>query len=42
MFYPFVSPVFAAGEVVLGVSLTVFVWALIATVSDHSVRSRRR
>jgi len=38
---PFVSPLFAAGEIVLGVSLTVFVGALIATVGDR-VRSRRR
>jgi len=38
---PFVSPLFVAGEIVLGLSLTVFVGALIATFGDN-VRSRQR
>jgi hypothetical protein len=41
MIDPFVSPLFAAGEVLLGLSLTVFVGALIATYGDR-VGSRRR
>lgn len=40
MFGHLVSPLFAAGEVLLGLSLTVFVGALIATVSENA-RSRR-
>jgi hypothetical protein len=31
-----VSPLFAAGEIILGLSLTVFVAALIATVGDKA------
>jgi len=36
-----VSPMFMAGEVLLGFSLTVFIGALIATVAD-TYRSRQR
>jgi hypothetical protein len=35
-----VSPLFAAGEILLGLSLTVFVAAFIATVSDKA-RARK-
>jgi hypothetical protein len=37
----FTSPLFVGGEIVLGLSLTVFVGALIATIGD-SARSGRR
>jgi hypothetical protein len=36
MFYPFVSPLFAAGEVMLGLSLTLFVGALITTIATNA------
>jgi hypothetical protein len=41
MFFQTVSPLFAVGEVLLGLSLTMFVGALITTVSENA-RSRRR
>src|SRR3984957_20972492 len=41
MFFQTVSPLFAAGEVLLGLSITMFVGALITTVSQN-VRLRRR
>jgi hypothetical protein len=41
MFFQTVPPLFAAGEVLLGLSLTMFVGALITTVSG-SARSRQR
>ena len=41
MLSPFVSPLFLAGEIVLGLSLTVFVGASIATIGER-VRSPRR
>jgi hypothetical protein len=41
MFFQTVSPLFAAGEVLLGLSLTLFIGALITTVSENA-RSRRR
>jgi hypothetical protein len=41
MLSPFVSPLFLAGEIVLGLSLTVFVGASITTIGER-VRSRRR
>jgi hypothetical protein len=37
----FPTPLFAAGEILLGLSLTVFVGSLIATLGDR-VRARRR
>jgi hypothetical protein len=40
MFGLAVTPLFAAGEILLGVSLTVFVAAVIATVGDKA-RTRR-
>jgi hypothetical protein len=40
MFGHLVSPLFAAGEVLLGLSLTVFVGALIVTIAENA-RSRR-
>ena len=40
MFFQTVSPLFEAGEVLLGLSLTMFVAALIRTVSENA-RSRR-
>ena len=40
MFVHLVSPLFAAGELLLGLSLTVFVGALIASVTENA-RSRR-
>ncbi len=39
MIIQFVSPLFAAGEILLGVSLTIFVGAFIASVGDR-YRSR--
>jgi hypothetical protein len=41
MFFHTVSPLFAAGEVLLGLSLTIFVGALITTVTENA-RSRRQ
>jgi hypothetical protein len=41
MLNPLVSPLFAAGEIVLGLSLTVFVGAFIATVGDRARWPRR-
>jgi hypothetical protein len=41
MFFQTVSPLFAAGEVLLGLSLTMFVGALITTVTENA-RARRR
>jgi hypothetical protein len=41
MFFQTVSPLFAAGEILLGLSLTLLVGALITTVSENA-RSRRR
>jgi hypothetical protein len=40
MFFQTVSPLFEAGEALLGLSLTMFVAALIRTVSENA-RSRR-
>jgi hypothetical protein len=40
MFGLAVTPLFAAGEILLGLSLTVFVAAFIATVGDKA-RARR-
>ncbi len=37
----FPTPLFAAGEIILGLSLTVFVGALIASVGDR-MKSHRR
>jgi hypothetical protein len=36
------SPMFIAGEVLLGLSITVFIGAFIATVENSMSRSRRR
>jgi hypothetical protein len=41
MFFQTVSPLFAAGELLLGLSTTMFVVALITTVSQNA-RLRRR
>jgi hypothetical protein len=41
MFFQNVPPLFAAGEVLLGLSLTMFVGALIKTVSESSGSPRR-
>jgi hypothetical protein len=41
MFFHTVPPLFAAGEVLLGLSLTMFVGALITTVIENA-RSHRR
>jgi hypothetical protein len=41
MFDPFASPLFVVGEILLGLSLTAFVGALIATIGNN-VRWRRR
>ena len=41
MFFQTVPPLFAAGKVLLGLSLTMFVGALIRTVGENA-RSRRR
>ena len=38
MFFQTVPPLFAAGEVLLGLSLTMFVGALITTVSENADR----
>ena len=36
MSYPFISPLFAAGEFLLAVSFTMFVEALILTLGDNT------
>jgi hypothetical protein len=41
MLNPLVSPLFAAGEIVLALSLTVFVGAFIATLGDRAKWPRR-
>jgi hypothetical protein len=41
MFFQTVSPLFAAGEVLLGLSITMFVGALVTTVSRNA-RLRRQ
>jgi hypothetical protein len=41
MFFHTVPPLFAAGEVLLGLSLTMFVGALIKTVSESAGSPRR-
>ena len=41
MFFQNVPPLFAAGEVLLGLSLTMFVGALITTVSESAGSPRR-
>jgi hypothetical protein len=36
MIYPFVSPLFAVGEVMLGLSLTSFIGELITTMATNA------
>jgi hypothetical protein len=41
MFDPFVAPLFIAGEILLGLSLTTFVGASMATISNNARWPRR-
>jgi hypothetical protein len=42
MISPFASPLFAAGEILLGVSITMFAAVFVATYGDTLKRHRRK